>query len=499
MQQAPCLNCSQQQLWNSQGPDPNWNAKNLNGSNMSLNLPPFYPQQFDMNGTTWMNNGSYRKPDGYPYNNFGMIPNGEYTKRIRVYKTYFDSFDFKSTAYPFPVSRPHSRVPSRATSPALSSKSRKSSMSARNIAAYRHSYMEQRLTDEESSESMTSYMDEMDMRRKHDKRDSAGRSIRSSRQSLKSSPQRSFDEDSEAFSRRSYRQSARDRRASSAARSVSSRSDRRPSQRVRSDSTQDSETELGTKALVQAKIREKVAQAQVESMDESSSDLWKPKSVTPVKTEKPIVSTNNNKKEVSAPTTNNKATTAPVSKLLDKKMNSVVNKPTPKIASKPGDRRKSIERVVKPKTTNETQAPVKIATKPVAKPSVTSNGVKPAEPMKKEPVKKEPIKKDEPSASEEEASETDLANVPDTAPEGPPKTPDYDWTCEYCTFENEANVKICAVCCKTPSAKAVRKQANPDEEKTINGRLNDSADISKEGRSKKNSRKISFWPGTKPK
>lgn len=77
MQQMPCMNCSQQQLWNSQGSDAQWNAKNLNGSNMSLNLPTFYQPQYDMNGTTWINNGSYRKPDGYPYN-FGMIPNGKH-------------------------------------------------------------------------------------------------------------------------------------------------------------------------------------------------------------------------------------------------------------------------------------------------------------------------------------------------------------------------------------------------------------------------------------
>lgn len=77
------MNCSQQQLWNPHNMpaagaagDPQWNAKNLNGSNMSLNLPPFYPQPFDINGTTWVNNGTYRKPDGYPYH-FGMIPNGE--------------------------------------------------------------------------------------------------------------------------------------------------------------------------------------------------------------------------------------------------------------------------------------------------------------------------------------------------------------------------------------------------------------------------------------
>lgn len=78
MQPNGCMNCSQQQLWNPQMMDPQWNPKNLNGSNMSLNLPPggYYPPQF--NGTTWMNNASYRKPDPYPYQ-FGMMPynNGE--------------------------------------------------------------------------------------------------------------------------------------------------------------------------------------------------------------------------------------------------------------------------------------------------------------------------------------------------------------------------------------------------------------------------------------
>lgn len=73
--QNPCINCSQQQVWNSQMMDPQWNAKNLNGSNMSLNLPPnsYYPQPFDLSATNWMNNGSYRKPDGYPYP-FNMMP-----------------------------------------------------------------------------------------------------------------------------------------------------------------------------------------------------------------------------------------------------------------------------------------------------------------------------------------------------------------------------------------------------------------------------------------
>lgn len=368
------------------------------------------------------------------------------------------------TAYPFPISRPHSRVPSRAASPALSQKSRKSSMSARNLS-YRNSYMEQQLTDDESSGSIDSYIDELNMRHKgRDRRDSAGRSIRSSRQSLKSSPQRSFEEDSEAFARRNYRQSARERRASSSARSISSRTDRRPSQRVRSDSTQDSETEMGTRALVQAKIREKVAQAS--SMDESStSELWKPKSTLTAKIEKAI--------PTAAATTT--ATSAPVAPAISKTGPVKTIKPI----SKPVDRKKSVEKVIKPKVSTEqpNNKPVSKVVKPLAKAKVV------AEPPKNEP----------------EPSEADLNNIPDKALEGPPKTPDYDWTCEYCTFVNESNVKICGVCCKTPSATAIRKQVSPEKENkpSTNGKINDSADISKEGRTKKISRKISFWPGTK--
>lgn len=326
-------------------------------------------------------------------------------------------------------------------------RSRKSSISTRNLS-YRNSYVEQQLTDDESSESIASYMDDLSLRRKgSDRRDSAGRSIRSSRQSSKSSPQRSFDEDSEIFSRRTYR---RERRASSSARSITARTERRPSQRVKSDSTQDSEMEMGTRALVQAKIREKIAHAS--SMDESSSDLWKPKATLPPKIEKIIP-----------------AAASSTSKTMDRTMKTI---------SKPVNRRKSIERVAKPKASTDIQT-----NKPVT--SVE---------------KILPKTKTAPHKSEPEASEIDLNNVPDASTEGPPpKTPDYDWTCEYCTFVNEPNVKICTICCKTPSAIAIRKQASPAKtnKSPINGKVNESADISKEGRTKQISRKISFWPGTK--
>lgn len=70
-----CMNCSQQQLWNQQNVDPQWQARNLNGSNMSLNLPPagYYPQQYEMNlpPAGWIN--GYPPHDMYPMP-VGMMP-----------------------------------------------------------------------------------------------------------------------------------------------------------------------------------------------------------------------------------------------------------------------------------------------------------------------------------------------------------------------------------------------------------------------------------------
>lgn len=334
------------------------------------------------------------------------------------------------------MSRPHSRVQSRAASPALSTKSRKSTMSSRNLT-YRNSYVERELTDDESSDSM-GYVDDLH------------RAKLERYNSMKASPQRNYDEDNEVFSRRnSYRHNSRTRRASSSARSISSRPERRPSQGIRSDSTQDSETELGTRALVQAKIREKVAQAS--SIDGSSSDLTKTKATAPVKNnKKPAPTTKVNKSELSKVKSLPKQPTKHDSERNEKKISSSVQTEKPK---------------------QKEPSPIK---------TTTEN------------------KKDS-SPSSGTLDETELNKIADSAPSGPvPTTPDYEWECEFCTFTNEANIKICAICCKTPSTRAVRKQE--EETKTpIDGKAIEQADISKEGRTKSISRKISFWPGTKSK
>lgn len=245
--------------------------------------------------------------------------------------------------------------------------------------------------------------------------------MRTSRHGRKASPQASLDDDSDRFSRRSLRE----RRAPSTARSVSSRTgDHRPkSHRLRSDSTQESDTGVGTRALVQAKIREKVA-AQQSSLDESSSDFWKPKSMAGTEAKRSL-------KE---------------------------NGATKVIAAKAKD--------LEPE------------------PEVTTTGV------------------------EENGTTDDVgAHVPDGPP---PKTPSFEWECEFCTFTNEANTKICAICCKTPTTVPIKKTNNMANDSTNKTTASIAATAAAnvapttaaepiKGRTKKISRKITFWPGTKSK
>ncbi|KAL7740555.1 hypothetical protein ACLKA6_012321, partial [Drosophila palustris] len=86
-------------------------------------------------------------------------------------------------------------------------------------------------------------------------------------------------------------------------------------------------------------------------------------------------------------------------------------------------------------------------------PKVTSTPVK-AEPSESEYEEVE----EEVTASESEPEQPEKveSTASPAAPEDddlgpPPSTPDHEWECEFCTFVNEPNIKICAICCKTPS------------------------------------------------
>lgn len=335
--------------------------------------------------------------------------------------------------------RAHTRVPSRATSPALSTKSRKSVLSNRNV--HRNSYIEHDLTDEDSSDS-DGYLE--DFRSLRGDRRESNRSLRSSRRSLKSSPPHSidYDDDSENFSRNeSSARNSRSRRSGSAARSISSRTEKKL-KKTTSDvaNRQDSESELGTRAKVQAKIREKIAQQQ-SSLDESSSDFWKPKSnQTPSKTNK-----NADSSDTQTSKSNGKV----------KKVSTEVQTSTTAVKTAQKTPAENVPRMV---ATTTSSVPDKV----------------------------------------------------DALLGPPPKTPNFEWECEYCTFANEANTKICSICCKTPS-NAPSKLLKAANAPTTNGtKLNKNVDgvaaaaaaipeTTDTPKGRKLSKKISFWPGTKTK
>lgn len=457
--QAPshgsCINCSQQQLhnWNQQMVNPVWESqvRNLNGSNMSLNLPPhaYYPQQVG-----WA-------PNMYPYP-VGMVPvinQGSFSAHCK--KLSFLTINFFLGISNQVRSRAPSRNQSRAASPALSIRSKKSVMSGRHI---NRNFIEQELTDDEDSES-DGYVD--DFRSLRGRRESSARST-ASRRSRQNSTQSSIDnmeEDSETFSRGNPKTSSRSnreiRRSNSLARSVQSSwsakqngrnkdladfTDKSAPLEIRKTVydaalTPESESESGTKALVQAKIREKLAQQS--SMDESSSDFWNHKTTTNVRQ-------------------NNTGENARIS------------------------------------AQNENANPTSIQT---------------------------------------ESEEINPEQVPDTAPTGPPpRAPDHQWECEFCTFVNEPKTTICTICCKTPTNEPIKvvqsgeqttnstietpppipkksppKEAtkvtptkaetkspstlSPTKSKTTSSSEENAANSKLKGRT----RKISFWPGTKSK
>lgn len=333
----------------------------------------------------------------------------------------------------------------------------------------RGNFIEHELTDDEESDS-EGYID--DMRSMRGRRGGSVRSV-SHRNKVSSRPSSAdFEEDSEIMSRNnrpSMRTSPKRRssvtRPSAAVIHQPIQSPSQPANRTKeillqdryerlakknvSDSpmTPDSESEsAGRKALVQAKIREKLA-AQQSSMDESSSDFWR------------------------APQSNEN--TIARGKAM----------PMPEIV-----RAKDVEK------------------------------------LKDEPNVVEP---------ENETSEEiiEVAIVDDGPMGPPPSTPDHEWECQFCTFVNEPKTKICIICCKTPivpltnignnlvsqATIVVSETASQPNEstppttkitheesakpKSVSPLSKDSGreDSSSNDKTKGRNRKISFWPGTKPK
>lgn len=214
----------------------------------------------------------------------------------------------------------------------------------------------------------------------------------------------------------------------------------------------DSGSESGTRALVQAKIMQKVQAVQQSSVDESSSDFWRQPAAVPVP------------KPVAAPAA--KPATAPAAKPA-----AVVSAPA-----------KIVPAVQK------TTATRKVAAVEPVEPEIL-HMINVAE--QKKALSPPPV----PVADDAIVSAED---IDDSGPIGPPPTtPDFEWECEFCTFVNEPHTKICIVCCKTPVTAPARKTSvgHTAAERTLDKETSPSSSE----RTKGKPRKISFWPGTKAK
>jgi E3 ubiquitin-protein ligase RNF31 len=74
--------------------------------------------------------------------------------------------------------------------------------------------------------------------------------------------------------------------------------------------------------------------------------------------------------------------------------------------------------------------------------------------------------------------------------------PTVSWECEHCTFVNEPDTKICAICCKTRVE--VLKQLPAEDDDIDISEINDSIQQNEvDARQKGKIRKITFLPGTK--
>ncbi|XP_053961484.1 E3 ubiquitin-protein ligase lubel isoform X4 [Anastrepha ludens] len=328
-------------------------------------------------------------------------------------------------------SRATSRAGSRAASPAMSRKSMPVRRKQRTT-----SYVEDELTDDEDS-------DQDDRRSIISNRSGMTNTLRA-RQRRISSASQLLDDESETNQRqtRGKLRDARDRRGSIA---KSVQSDWLPSRRptvnhssssnrqnepgfvntnkpTRIYSDLDSESS-GTRALVQAKIQEKLEKSTKRSSSKEKIAEAARQKPNKVSTEVQAGGSRTIAKSASATAVKAEENQAPV-KQNTGKYESVQIKANKKEASE-DDEEEEEEEEVEESGSEETES----------------------EQEEEEQVAEVSTQLEEGNASQ--AVDASEANEDDLGP--PPSTPDHEWECEFCTYVNEPNVKICLICCKTPS------------------------------------------------
>ncbi|XP_037828628.1 E3 ubiquitin-protein ligase lubel isoform X3 [Lucilia sericata] len=431
MAQLNCANCAQQQSqWN--GPnqhhmhmhqDP-WSnqlssQQHLNRSNMSLNVPAGYMMQPHMNGMypppTFMNQRGFQQMYPQPY--MGGMP----------------VMNPGLIGMPPSTSRAASRAGSRMASPAMSRKS----VTLRR--KQRSSYIDDEATDDEDS-------DEDDRRSITSARSGVSRTRQ---RRMSSASQFPLDDDIELSQSKAHRNRARNQRRDSIAKSVhndwapgrgtsSSNNNNRsadsgfnsPLKPSRIYSDLDSEGS-GTRALVQAKIEQKLKEENLKQ--KSSKPKRQSQSPTPQKT------------SAAVQTPAVKQTTK--QEIIEKVVDEPVKQERQPSASESEEEQQPIKKEQQPLEVEEKQ---ECATE------------------EEEETKSEESEESE-AEQEQETEQIEVNEIEEDDLGPPPSTPDHEWECEFCTFVNEANIKICSICCKTPSIKpkkAIKSISPPKQIKT---------------------------------
>ncbi|XP_058819364.1 E3 ubiquitin-protein ligase lubel isoform X8 [Topomyia yanbarensis] len=508
LQQAQSMAHFNQMHWNQMNP---WMpGQSQNGSNMSLNLPPSQMSHYPHDQPGYPSNWNNAWGGMYPYP-MGMMP------------------VMPGMALPPPRSRAHSR--SRAASPALSIKSRKSTMSMRNMQ--RSSYINDLTDDEDSDEEFIK-----------------PRGRRDRRQRVDSNSSLDFDEpEPNTFIRASsvkHSRFNRDRRSGSAARSLidyptshtreshrtrydrdellrdrfdkmslsSTRKTTNPSQgndsdkefnrnvskqarsnnedigsprKITSDSmTNDSDVDLERRRLAKHRTSSSAASPRRIASDSFTNDSDadsqrrkqqskksnKPTIPLPKRMESDSVTNDSDSiREKSKPFGIKKESDTEKNKSSKStKSGQIIPKKIPSDSHTPdtdGEQRRRFN--------NKKSLKKHSSTEFIANDSDAEFERRKQEKLKKASVQELPEDKCSKISDDEEQethmktvelknqlNETKLESIEVTVDTLPISAvaPNREWECEFCTYVNDAGVKICAICCKTVSAIITETKAN---------------------------------------
>lgn len=461
--------------WNM-GQQPGWQSNNFHhgshnfhhGSNMSLNMnmqsQNFNPEQQMWN--PWMQQQQFQQ--------FPMMPNGElicsYSKYIHIDLLHLSGM-------------PPQRTRSRAASPALSVRSRRSMISSRN----RHKYMPGDLTDDEDSEIEMFTDDSRSRVRKSDVRN----------RSRRNTEQIDLDyRDTEVISRiqrmKEKSKYIRERRSGSLTNWPTTK-DRDSGSLTPSDEEIKKISSKYRKSSLTSPVPQNTRLLSDSASEKEAVKEAPNKTKIPPKVVQPVKNDSLSEKET------------------------VEDTPVPIESKKVTRRTEDSEPVIKPASTpaksSETR-PLKVANNSVVNSSEhlkTSSSVK--EPMlikvEPKPTQAEKAKEEDRPVENVEPSTHESVEILQPPPskaeihvEAPKKAsnvappPLEDWECQHCTFVNEADAKICTICCKT-RVDVLQQLPTAEDDIDIN-EINDSISQNEnDAKQKGKVRKISFLPGTK--